>query len=113
MSINLYIHPIKMSLVTDLLLWTVVGWTGLLWILPFAAFDNGEFVGGRSRYIGGAQFIWLILLFVFLPYSWIAFYIFLGLLITFWLVGFARLTYFNDERRPMRKMKLKSSGVNL
>lgn len=102
-----------MSLVTDLLLWTVVGWTGLLWIVPFAAFDDGQFVGGRSRYLGGAQFLWLILLFVFLPYSWIGFYLFLSLAIFFWLIGFLRLLYFSDERRPMQKMKLKSSGMNL
>lgn len=102
-----------MSLAVDLLLWTFIGWTGILWILPFSQFDEGQFVGGRSRYLGGIQFLWIVLLFVFLPYSWVAFYLFLSLALLFWLMGFARLWYFADERRPMQKMKLKSSAMNL
>lgn len=102
-----------MSLAFDFLLWTLIGWTGLLWILPINAFDNGQFVSGRTRYIGGAHFLWLLLFFAFLPYSWVAVYTFLILTILFWIVGFGRLWYFADERRPMQKMKLKSSAVNL
>ena len=102
-----------MSLVTDLLLWTVIGWTGLLWIVPFNSFDEGRFVGGQTRYIGGAQFLWIILIFLLFPYSWFGFYLFLTLAVLFWIVGFLRLWYFADERRPMQKMKLKSSAMNL